>query len=178
MELLLTMCFVLCPWLGCHLFTDSVLTPWCICKFRVFWFRWVFSRQNHEKAPVLNCRHWLVVMGDLKVKCLGMWVFRGEGKWISQYDLYLKLSLIRQYKLLAALCHRGGLAQMVERSLSMWEVPGSIPGFSNYVLGPASSAKAKNVRLSLHIYTYMHAIHHNMHTHTHTKALYCTALAA
>ena len=25
---------------------------------------------------------------------------------------------------------RGGLAQMVERSLSMWEVPGSIPGFS------------------------------------------------
>ena len=26
----------------------------------------------------------------------------------------------------------GGLAQMVERSLSMWEVPGSIPGFSKY----------------------------------------------
>ena len=25
----------------------------------------------------------------------------------------------------------GGLAQMVERSLSMWEVPGSIPGFSS-----------------------------------------------
>ena len=26
----------------------------------------------------------------------------------------------------------GGLAQMVERSLSMWEVPGSIPGFSKH----------------------------------------------
>ena len=28
--------------------------------------------------------------------------------------------------------HAGELAQMVERSLSMWEVPGSIPGFSNF----------------------------------------------
>ena len=43
---------------------------------------------------------------------------------------------MRRYKLFCPLHQRGGLAQMVERSLSMWEVPGSIPGFSNYVLGP------------------------------------------
>ena len=32
--------------------------------------------------------------------------------------------------------HSGGLAQMVERSLSMREVPGSIPGFSNLFFLP------------------------------------------
>ena len=32
------------------------------------------------------------------------------------------------------LCKAGGLAQMVERPLSMREVPGSTPGFSKYPL--------------------------------------------
>ena len=32
------------------------------------------------------------------------------------------------------LCKAGGLAQMVERPLSMLEAPGSIPGFSKYLL--------------------------------------------
>ena len=32
--------------------------------------------------------------------------------------------------------HHGGVAQMVERSLSMREVPGSIPGISILLVGP------------------------------------------
>ena len=50
----------------------------------------------------------------------------------------------------------GGLAQMVERSLSMREVPGSIPGSSNQIFfsflqaAMADTLSRKNVR-KLHI---------------------------
>ena len=39
------------------------------------------------------------------------------------------------------LFHGGGVAQMVERSLSMREVPGSIPGASKFFFSPGSPTK-------------------------------------
>ena len=45
-------------------------------------------------------------------------------------NLFTLLSTWKSFKNIRITCHGGGVAQMVERSLSMREVPGSIPGAS------------------------------------------------
>ena len=44
-------------------------------------------------------------------------------------------------------CYTGGVAQMVERSLSMREVPGSIPGASNTNFFAKSILEKKNSKM-------------------------------
>ena len=54
-----------------------------------------------------------------------------------QYVLENVFTLLSTWKSLNNIrttCHGGGVAQMVERSLSMREVPGSIPGASRTFL--------------------------------------------
>ena len=50
--------------------------------------------------------------------------------YLNMTSLSISVTCLYIKKLLLT-CMSGGLAQMVERSLSMREVPGSMPGFSN-----------------------------------------------
>ena len=49
-------------------------------------------------------------------------------------NLFALLSTWKSFKNIRTICQGGGVAQMVERSLSMREVPGSIPGASRTFL--------------------------------------------
>ena len=49
-------------------------------------------------------------------------------------NLFTLLSTWKSFKNIRTTCQGGGVAQMVERSLSMREVPGSIPGASRTFL--------------------------------------------
>ena len=57
------------------------------------------------------------------------------------YNVYMCLQLLLQ---------AGGLAHMVERSLSMREVPGSMPGFSTFILLFSPLTKNSSCNLFYH----------------------------
>ena len=77
----------------------------------------------------------------------------GKSGWPFEWPWNLKVS--PSDKIHTECSVHGGVAQMVERSLSMWEVPGSIPGASihNFLYSPDAKIYIARSELQIHILT-------------------------
>ena len=94
---------------------------------------WWASRQIQRKTvktidPRLNKSH-AIQQYDLAICKFLPKIDRVRHFDLGQYGFWT-CALKNLLQVNFVLCCVGGLAQVVERSLSMWEVPGSIPGFS------------------------------------------------